>query len=54
MTTTYQIGQTVTLPDGPTGKLIRIEDGTEYGDKVKYLTVISSLGNEVTRWVFAR
>lgn len=48
---TYTLGQTITLPDGPTGKLVRIEDGIEYGEPAIYLTVISSLGNEVTRWV---
>ena len=50
-TRTYKIGQTVHLPDGPSGKLVRIAEGVEFGDPVYYLTVVNSLGQEVTRWV---
>ncbi len=44
-------GQTTNLPDGPSGRIINIEDGIEYGVPVRYITVVNSLGQEVTRWV---
>lgn len=49
--TSYQIGQTVRLPDGPTVKLTEIAEGVEYGSAVLYLTGINSLGQSITRWV---
>jgi hypothetical protein len=53
MTTTrnLRIGQKISLPDGTYGAIVRIEDGVEYDQTVKYVTVVNSLGNEVTRWV---
>jgi hypothetical protein len=47
----YSFGQITHLPDGPSGRLVRITEGTEYGDRVYYLTVINTLGQEITRWV---
>jgi hypothetical protein len=47
----HEIGKVVRLPDGPSGRLVRIAEGVEYGDQVYYLTVVNTLGNEVTRWV---
>lgn len=53
MTTThnYRIGQSVRLPDGPYGPIVKIEGGFEYGTEVVYLTVRNSRGDDVTRWV---
>jgi hypothetical protein len=48
------IGKTFSLPDGPTGIVEHIEPGIEYGDPVLYVTVRSTLGNLVTRWVRTR
>lgn len=47
----YQIGSKVSLPDGGYGPVVRVEDGEEYGDPVLYVTIITGLGNEQTRWV---
>ncbi len=38
------------LPDGPYGKVVKVEPGVEYGAPVLYVTVKNSLG-EQTRWV---
>lgn len=51
MSKTYQIGQKVSLPDGGYGPIVRIEDGVEYGAPVYYITIVTGLGNEQTRWV---
>jgi hypothetical protein len=48
--TTYRIGNTVSLPDGSTGPIVRIEEGVEYGEKALYVTISTSYG-EQTRWV---
>lgn len=50
-TTTYRLGQRVTLPDGPTVTITNIAEGVEYGEIVWYLTGTNSLGQSVTRWV---
>ena len=48
---TIRLGDTYTLPDGPTGTVTAISEGVEHGDAVWYITVRTSLGTSVTRWV---
>lgn len=48
---TITVGDTFTLPDGPTGTVTEIREGVEHGDPVSYITVRNSLGVDVTRWV---
>ena len=51
--TTNQIseGQMIRLPDGPYGEVVKVEEGTEYGAPVLYVTVENRLGQLVTRWI---
>ncbi len=49
----WRIGQIVKLLDGPSGRIVRITYGREYGDPVVYVTVVNTLGDEVTRWFYA-
>lgn len=47
-----RIGQTIhTLPDCGSGRIIKIEEGTEHGDPVVYVTIVNTLGQEITRWI---
>lgn len=47
----FQIGQMAQLPDGGYGPVVRVEEGIEFCEPALYVTIITGLGHEQTRWV---
>lgn len=42
------VGDTFTLPDGPTGEITEITEGVERNEAVWYVTVLTTLGTTFT------
>jgi len=45
------IGRKADLPDGGTVTVTAVTEGIEYGAPVWYVTGLTSLGTQITRWI---